>query len=321
MFWIKKFSLPSILLISITAYLLLEQWIDLGTRGFCLQKILSSDLPYRSEWETSPLTDEEFDTASQILSQPFHLIGSGSECFAFASEDGQFVLKCFKLSFARPVYYNKGLLAEDYSSYAGFLSKHPLLESRWLPFFERCKRKIFGIREFRLIRTFSSSVLAYEQLKEETALFYLHLNPTSCFHKDLTLIDGNQIAYRVPIDTTKFILQRKAIPLESHFSQLLRQDRQSDVKECIDSVFELILSRCQKGFSDRDFINRNVGFIGNRAIEIDIGSFTSDPSMANPQVYKKEIVFATLDLRRWLKKNAPELLSYFDEKISRSKKT
>ena len=311
---LKKFSW---ILFFFATYLGLEQLIELETKGFCLQKIIADDLPSRTEWEITPLSNKEFEEVDQTLNQTFHLIGSGSECFAFMSEDGQTVIKFFKLSFARPVYYNKGLFSEDYSSYAGTLSEHPLIHTYWPWGLERMKKRIFGIREFRLTRTFSSCKLAYDHLQEETGVFYLHLNPTDTFHRDLQLIDNNGITHRVPIDQAKFLLQKRAKPLEQHFHQLVLEKRYRDAEESIDSLFTLILSRCKKGFFDRDFINRNLGYQGNQAIEIDLGSFIPDPNMAKPLAYKKELFFATLELRSWLEKNAPELLPYFDQQLNR----
>ncbi len=296
-------------------YFVLEQLIELQTKGFCLQKIIADDLPYQPRWETTPLSEEQMSEVDQVLNQPFKLIGSGSECFAFMSEDGETVIKFFKLGFARPVYYNKGLFSEDHRAYAGTLSNHPWIPKNGIGWLATCRQRVFGIREFRLTRTFSSCKLAYDKLKEETGVFYLHLNPSDCFHRNLTLIDRNGIAHQVPIDSAKFLLQRRAEPLEKHFAQLVREKRDEDGKQSIDSLFTLIISRCQKGFFDRDFINRNLGYIGNQAIEIDLGSFIPDPNMAHPMIYKKELFFATLELRGWLEKKAPELLPYFDERL------
>src|SRR5579872_5769568 len=36
------------------------------------------------------------DDTKKILSQPFHYLGRGRQCFAFASEDGKYVLKCIR---------------------------------------------------------------------------------------------------------------------------------------------------------------------------------------------------------------------------------
>lgn len=300
----------------IGGYIGLEQIIELQTKGFCLQKITADDLPYQRQWDTAPLSKEQMEEVEQALDQPFRLIGSGSECFAFMSEDGETVIKFFKLGFARPVYFNKGLLSEDHRAYAGTLSNHPLIQRKGTGWLDTCRQRVFGIREFRLTRTFSSCKLAYDRLKEETGVFYMHLNPTDTFHRNLTLIDKNGIAYEVPIDSAKFLLQRRAEPLEKHFAQLVREKRYEDAQQSIDSLFALIINRCKKGFYDRDFINRNLGYMGNQAIEIDLGSFIPDPNMANPLVYKKELFFATQELREWLEKNAPELLPYFDQRLS-----
>jgi hypothetical protein len=306
-----------LLILFCAIYLGLEQLIELETKGFCLQKILAEDLPFRQEWETHPLSERENEQVDRILQQPFHLIGSGSECFAFMSEDGQTVIKFFKLSFARPIYYNKGLLSEDHSAYAGTLSNHPMARIEWPRGLDRLKQRVFGIREFRLTRTFSSCKLAYDYLKEETGVFYLHLNPTDIFHRDLQLIDRNGIIHYIPLDQAKFLLQRRAKPLEQHFRQLVREKRYRDAEQSIDSLFNLILNRCKKGFFDRDFINRNLGYRGNQAIEIDLGSFIPDPHMTEPLAYKKELFFATLELRNWLEKHAPELLPYFDQQLNK----
>ncbi len=318
MFKVKVFSILKkigVFASCASSYLGLEQLIEMQTKGFCLQKIIANDLPYQPRWETPPLSKQEMVEVDQALNQPFRLIGSGSECFVFMSEDGRTVIKFFKLGFGRPVYYNKGLFSEDHRAYAGTLSNHPLIQKNKMGWLAACRQRVFGIREFRLTRTFSSCKLAYDNLKEETGVFYLHLNPSDYFHRDLTLIDKNGIAYQVPIDRAKFLLQRTAVPLEEHFAELAREKRYEEAKQSIDSLFALITNRCKKGFFDRDFINRNLGYMGNQAIEIDVGSFMPDPNMANPMVYKKELFFATLELREWLEKKAPEFLPYFDERL------
>src|ERR1700722_12556252 len=142
-------------------YIGIEQLVELRTLGFCLQKIQADDITYQQQWETSPLGCEEKMQIETLLSQPYHLIGAGSECFAFKSEDGQAVIKFFKLNHTRPVYFNKGLLAEDHSALAGTISDHPLTHVS-----HHSVRRLLGIREFRIQRTFNSIKLAYDGLKE-----------------------------------------------------------------------------------------------------------------------------------------------------------
>lgn len=305
-----------LILAGLGLFLGLQQLIELKTCGFYLQKIQADDLPFQKRWETAPLSLLEKQEIDTLLSQPYRLIGSGSECFAFASEDGKAVIKFFKLDHARPVYFQKGLLLEDHSALAGTLSNHPLTQVKLpLPFNYWLKR-VLGIREFRIQRTFNSIKLAYDALKEETGLLYLHLNPTEHFGKTLTLIDGSGIAHQIDLDKTRFFLQKRAVPLEKHLASLKKQQADRLAKESIDSLIQMILTRCKKGYADRDILNRNLGFIGTQAIEIDSGSFLKNPRMQEPWVYKQELFYATLELKDWLKKNYPEMVEYLERKVT-----
>jgi hypothetical protein len=310
----SRFLLKSILALGL--FIGLQQLVEKKTRGFCLQRIQADDLPFQKKWETAPLSSEQSCEVDALLSQSYTLIGSGSECFAFASADGKAVIKFFKLDHARPVYFQKGLFLEDHSALAGTLSNHPLTQAALPSPLDKWTKRVLGIREFRLQRTFSSIKLAYDELKEETGLLYLHLNPTSHFGKTLTLYDSMGIRHEIDLDTARFFLQRRAVPLERHLGELKKQNADALAKASIDSLIQMILTRCQKGYADRDILNRNLGFIGTQAIEIDSGSFLENPRMKEPWVYKQEIFYATLELKIWLKKNYPEMVSYLEQRVS-----
>ena len=302
------------LIVGLGLFIGLQQLIEMKTLGFCLQKIQADDLSSQQAWEVPPLTEEQ--EIKSLFSQPYHLMGVGSECFAFVSEDGQAVIKFFKLDHARPVYFNKGLFVEDHSAFAGTISHHPLTRVVLPAPFHHWLQRFLGIREFRIQRTFNSIKLAYDELKEETGLLYLHLNPTEHFHQKLTLYDGNGIRHQVDLDSARFCLQKRAVPLEKHFARLHKEHQAEEARKSIDSLIDLILSRCQKGFADRDAFNKNFGFIGNQAIEIDTGSFHKDIRMRQPWLYKQELFYATLELQSWLKKHYPEMLTYLEERVS-----
>jgi hypothetical protein len=297
--------------VAIGLYIGLQQLIELKTHGFCLQRILADDLPFQAKWETSPLSAEEELEVDSLLSQPYHMIGAGSECFAFASADGRAVIKFFKLDHTRPIYFHRGVFLEDHSKLAGTLSNHPLTHISSPPL-----KRFLGIREFRIERTFSSIHLAYENLRDETGLLYLHLNPTDLLRKTLTLYDACGIAHSVDLDTSKFFLQKRAIPLENHFAALQKKKAEAEAKLSIDSLVQLLTGRCKKGFSDRDIVNRNFGYIGTQAIEIDSGSFRKNSRMRQPWIYKQELFYATLELKSWLKKNYPEMVGYLEDKVT-----
>jgi len=211
---IKKIALFFLkFFIGVGLFIGVQQLIELKTRGFCLQRIQTDDLPYQQQWATPSLSSEEEQKIRTLLSQPYHLIGAGSECFAFMSEDGQTVIKFFKLDHARSVYFKKSFFAEDRSACAGSVS-NPLLTRVILPApFHHWLQRFLGVREFRIQRTFNSIKLAYDGLKQETGLLYIHLNPTNTFHQSLALYDGNGIRHEIDLDSTRFFLQRRAVPL------------------------------------------------------------------------------------------------------------
>jgi len=314
---IKKIS-PLILkfLLVTSLYVGLQQLIEMKTRGFSLDRIQADDLSFQQNWETPPLSAEEEREVASLLSQSYRLIGSGSECFAFMSADGKAVIKFFKLDHIRPVYLHRGLLAEDHSALAGTVSHHPLTELSLPSPFDKGLKRILGIREFRISRTFNSLKLAYDGLKEETGILYLHLNPTAHLKQKITLYDGCGIAHEIDLDTTPFFLQRKAIPVEQHLAALKEASSDEEAKKSIHSLIDLMRIRCKKGYADRDILNRNLGFIGLKAIEIDSGSFFKNSAMREPWLYKQEIFYATLELKMWLKKHYPEMVSHLEQRVA-----
>lgn len=124
-------------------------------RGFSINKI-SSKLPYNEMWDTQSLTsDEKEKLRKEILSQPFYYLSSGTQCYAFVSQDGKYVIKFFKM--------------------------HKILPKKWLKdvpfsFFEKYRWESIAKKQNGSLNIFKSFKDAYEQLREESGLIYLHLN-------------------------------------------------------------------------------------------------------------------------------------------------
>ena len=59
---------------------------------FSLQAIQSNYAP-NPKWESHAV---DFEKVKSSLSQPFHYLGGGGQCFAFVSEDDQYVIKFIK---------------------------------------------------------------------------------------------------------------------------------------------------------------------------------------------------------------------------------
>jgi len=269
------------ILLSCVAYIGTKELVDCATDGFSLSKIQKP-----VTWDQTLLADPPGVEVAHILDQPFHYLASGHECFAFASEDGRFILKFFKLQPLRFTYFRDALKSGEE-----------------LPFFQ----KLITAHKDRLQRTFSSCKIAYDLLKEETGLLYFHHNPIDSFCKLVTITDPSGIAHRINLNTTPFILQKRA---ELAYPYLLSSDQKRG-EELIDSLFALIEARREKGIMDRDpAIYKNFGYDGERLIEIDVGSFS-----INETDFTETLKLEMDEFYNFLKNNRPELALYLKEKI------
>ncbi len=166
-----------------------------------------------------------------------------------------------------------------------------------------------------LDHVFASCKLAYDELKEETGLLYLHLNKTEGL--PVKLIDKLGFSHTLDINATEYALQQKADDLIfPTLSRLLKKNDEESVKQSMLSLFELIASRCAKGIGDRDTaLRRNYGYLNKKPLSIDIGSYFRDERLKDPEFAKEEVVHKTKRLFRWLKKHRPDLLPYYREHV------
>lgn len=229
-----------------------------------------------------------------LLSQPFTFLDSGLECYAFLSQDKQIVLKVFKHHHIRQAQLIAKIL--------------PLAN------LEKLKRE----KEERLISTFASCKIAYEELKAETGLLYLHLSKTTKQLPVVTLIDKLGLKHKVALDEVQFMVQRRADLLMPSLERSLENGDAEAARKQISALMSLIVERCKKGIADRDpTLCKNFGFLKEHAIVIDVGSFSKNAFLKHPQIYKRELFYETLPLRCLLTKHFPELLPAFEEEFNK----
>ena len=183
-------------------------------------------------------------------------------------------------------------------------------------------RKILGHEKVhrykRHLFFFNSCGLAFEKLKEETGLIYLCQRPNRHFSREITLYDAWGIPHRFDLSQTEFALQKKAMLLFPYLKEQIRQGRFDDARQAIDAFISLIVFRCKKGIGDCDpNLRINFGFIEKKAIEFDLGSYYSNPSLNTPFRAAKEAFFMTMALQKWLEAESPELLNYLLGKIAK----
>ncbi len=266
--------------------------------GFSINKIIYPQFPSQKKWDISSQTLEEQAFLRIILEQRFKYLGKGSQCYAFLSEDGKYVLKLVKYKHLKlPYFYEQCPLPSMLEPY---------------------RQKKIQKRAQRLHATFDSYKIAYESLKEETGIIYLHINPTKHLKTYLLIEDRLGREYRIYLDEMQFLIQHKADLIFPTLCNLMESGKGLLAKQKLDQILDLFLSRCQKGIIDDDpTLNKNSGFALDRAIHIDTGRFRREELIKNKNFYKAHIIRSTLKLRHWLKDNYPELEDYFEERISK----
>jgi hypothetical protein len=268
------------------------------TDGFSIARI-HSDLPYNPAWETAPLTEQQQKELDGALKNTFHYLGCGGQCFAFASEDGRYVIKFFKHRIRKPYSY---LLKASL----------PWPLSGW------CERKL-NKALFKLHRDFTSYKIAYEELQEETALLYIHLNKGTSLHRSVCLVDKLGIKHTLPLDDVEFIVQARAELAHPYIEKIAAKKDEASAREAFQGILHIIVSRCKKGIFDEDpRIHRNLGFANNKPLLIDVGRFVRDPKRCEPSVYKADLLAITKRFRTHLQESHPELVPILDEELYRN---
>lgn len=147
---------------------------------------------------------------------------------------------------------------------------------------------------------FEACKLAYENLREETGLIYIHLNPTPEMLPLFEATDPLGRSIKIPLDPLRFAVQKKAESFEKIF--LEAKGDPIAMQKRIDQLRLLLQTRVAKGIWNKDpNLSRNFGFLEDRAIEFDFGNYRQNPSLDQ----KKEITRFSKKLDHWLKKNIP----------------
>ncbi len=272
----------------------LSYFCKVQTGGFREYAILSN-LENDPRWELPPLAAEEKHQIDALLDQPFTFLGSGGWCYAFLGKDQKTVLKFYKHSHL--------LLSSIFKDFA-----FEKLVSRSAPWPK-------GLRYPQELN-FKSCTLVYKLAKERSGLLYIHINKTEGMHKPVTLYDKIGVKHVIDLDKTEFVVQRRADLLIPHIEELVKQKKIDEAKECLDDFIACLLQFAHNGIKDLDTsLRKNYGFIEGKAVSFDLSSFVSDESLKHPGSYRKEVVLKSQRLSRHLRKNHPELFTYYESRI------
>ncbi len=225
--------------------------------------------------EQSPLLTPEIQS---ILSQPFHYLSKGRQCFVFESADGKYVLKFFNQKYLRMPWY------------AFFNEKK-----------ERSKRA--------LRRSFyeHSYEIAYRELGEE--ILYLHLGPSASIPA-LTLSDKSKRTHTIDVTQIPFILQKRGTPFYEGLKAVYQKEGASGLQREIDAYLAAISLRISKNIADADTdVENNWGYVDGQIFHLDPGRLYYE-DLSDPRKLQTEWHRATHNFYKWLKVHYPDAAQY-----------
>jgi hypothetical protein len=266
-------------------------------KSFSLEAI-SAQIPFNPQWEGRVLSNNEEQEVAKALSQSYHYLGSGGQCFSFVSNDDKYVIKFIKQkAFEIPIWMNHFPL--------------PFL-IYWL------REKKLEKREAKRNRVFNAFKCSFDLLPEETGLLYVHLNQTHHLKKTLPFCDALGKTHLLNLDELEFVIQKKADLAYNTLNSLMEKRDPEGAKLAIDQLLTLNVRLYQQGFWNRDpNFRSNCGFIETGAIVIDVGRIIYSEKIKKPKKYKQEFLKTTSKFRFDISTQYPELLSYFDQTVAK----
>jgi hypothetical protein len=265
----------------------LERFCHSQTEGFALRRITAS-APFTVTWPHSAPPSAE---AERALAQPFHYFSKGAQAYVFLSADGEYVLKCFRLDHLAPPPWTRWL-------------RGPCFEQKRLA---RIHRRLLDLR-----KDCTSYALAFDKMREETALLYVHLEGTPLI--PLTLYDRLSIAHLVDPSTLYFVLQRKAELVYPTLAKLSTDELRAPLWDLI----HLLHTRESNAIFDKDpDLHTNFGFLAGRAVQIDPGRYAQRSAPLSPEERCALLLNTTEGLRGVVAKRSPSLALEMIQEIER----
>jgi hypothetical protein len=265
------------------------------TAGFTVGNI-TSDFAFQPQWEVRPLLLSEQDEFAKAIDQPYSYLGKGCQSYVFASQDGQYVIKFFKYQ----RYRLQSWLVHFPPLPAIVKYRQEKIEKKW--------KKLDGFVQ--------SWKVAFENLKEETGLLFVHLNKTSHLSKKLTIYDKIGQKHIVDLDKMEFCIQRRADLLCDELMSYKSHNDLAGAQQLIHQLLNLILSEYSRGLADNDHaLMQNTGVAKGKPVHIDVGQFVFNEAVKKPDVFHQELFTKTYKFKIWLRSTYPELAEYLETEL------
>ncbi len=258
------------------------------TKGFAVSKIAAS---FPSE-----VSEEINEEIASVLEQPFHYLRKGNSAYVFVSEDQKYVLKFLRSPNLFPPFW-------------------ATLKPIQFFFPSYCKTLILQ-KDQRKQLLLTSYKLADVALKQQTGIFYSHLNTTSFLKTNITFYDKIKVKHKIPADSTAFILQKKAIPFCPYFQNLVKEHKKEAAESLLTEFALLLHERALKGIYDNDLSpHYNLGIFEDHFMAFDLDGLKPCAAPTDPDSFQKHMFKDGRKMIHWLKSVDPDLITFLEQEI------
>lgn len=293
---IKRVLTPCLWMLALGAAIYaLNRWDNKITDGFSHEAILGPFPPYE-EGNLTALTAAERAQMESLFSKPFRYFAKGAQCFALESQDGTYVLKCFK---QKHLYKTSTIrLLEHIPFLEGYVSQR--LERRSA----RWKCMTVGCH------------VAFERLRDEAGILYLHLAPTSDL-PPATIIDYRGVAKTLDPNQFPFYLQKKGSSLKEGFLRYRQNKDLSGAQKALHALFAYLIYRSERDVIDADpGYTQNLGWIDGKGTNLDIGKLVPCTWIKEPARLHQDLTLHLATLREFFQTHYPEMVQAYDEELA-----
>ncbi len=265
------------------------------TAGFTIGNITST-LAYDPHWDTHALSSDEKHAIEQALNQEYVYLGRGCQAYVFASLDGNYVIKFFK--------------------YQRFRTQRWIDLFTFLPSVNAYQQEKAIEKQTKLHKVFRSWKIAYEYLKEQTGVVFVHLNKSTDWSKQIVIRDKLGLTHQLDLGQMEFLLQRRANMLCPTLEAMMNEGQEKQSYDVLDRLVAMLLSEYAHGFADNDHaLMQNTGVLDGNPIHIDVGQFIYNDIVKSPKIYQQELYDKTYKLRQWLEQRYPELAYHLKARL------
>ncbi len=285
-----------IIFLSIFSFLLINSLCKKLTDDFSPHMLTPPATP-DSPWATTPIPEN----LEELIAQEYVYLGKGKQAYVFLSKDGEHVFKLFKPA---PIHFQTSFFGKPLQF---SLSKLPFIKSLWVDFSSPHYKEIQN-REWR------SYVNAITILPEETKVEYLHLAATKFLQKKLTIYDKIGILHTIDLDSTSFLIQKRADLFYPKLLELVKKNEEEKAKTLLKNFLSFYLHLIDKNIVNPTTVEANIGCLDLEIVQIDVGRLLTpqDLRLSYPKVPLSQIHKSTSHLKKWLlRNNAIKLHEYF----------